>query len=106
MFAAKAPKASSPVVPKEKTFVERPNTSSSSLSPSRDKSSFSTMSFDSEAAAWTPLRDNGAGLDYPELNGGKDIDDESIYSKNERTLVAYFGPLPREAEEALNKAGT
>ncbi|KAF9904795.1 hypothetical protein EC991_002299 [Linnemannia zychae] len=102
MFAAKAPKAGSPVVPKERTF-EKPAPANPTQPLSRDKSTLSTASFDSQEVAWTLNHDNG-GTDYSEFNGGDDIDDDSIYSKNDRTLVAYFGPLPREAEEALNNA--
>jgi hypothetical protein len=102
MFAAKAPKARSSVVPKERTF-EIPTPKNSSQTSSRDKTSLSTTSFDSQEFSWTSSHDSS---DYSELNGGNDIDDEYIYSKNDRTLVAYFGPLPREAEEALNNTGT
>lgn len=101
MFAAKAPKARSPVVPKERT-LERPTLKNSNQTSSRDKNSLSTTSFDSQELSWTSNHDSS---DYSELNGGNDIDDEYIYSKNDRTLVAYFGPLPREAEEALNNTG-
>ncbi|KAF9094653.1 hypothetical protein BGX23_001822 [Mortierella sp. AD031] len=109
MFAAKAPKAGSPVVQHNEKAFERTESTQSSLR--RDKSSLSTASFDSESS-WTPgqgnhhvVTDDTRDYDHsPEFNGDGDIDDDSIYSKNERTLVAYFGPLPREAEEALNKA--
>ncbi|KAF9547897.1 hypothetical protein EC957_007624 [Mortierella hygrophila] len=100
MFAAKATKADSPVVPKERN-LERPVPKNSSQTLSRDKSSLSTTSYDSQEFSRTPNHDNS---DYSGFEGGEDIDDESIYSKNDRTLVAYFGPLPREAEEALNNS--
>ena len=101
MFAAKATKADSPVIPKERT-LERPALKNSSQTLSRDKSSLSTTSYDSQEFSRTPNHDSS---DYSGFEGGEDIDDESIYSKNDRTLVAYFGPLPREAEEALNNSG-
>lgn len=101
MFAAKATKADSPLVPKERT-LERPTPKNSSHTLSRDKGSLSTTSYNSQEYSWAPNHDSS---DYSGFDGGEDIDDESIYSKNDRTLVAYFGPLPREAEEALNNSG-
>lgn len=101
MFAAKATKADSSANPKER-ILERPTPKNLTQTLSRDKSSLSTTSYESQEFSRTPNHD---GSDYSGFDGGDDIDDESIYSKNDRTLVAYFGPLPREAEEALNNSG-
>lgn len=101
MFAAKATKAESPVVRKELN-LERPAPKNSSQTLSRDKGSLSTTSYESQEFSRSPNHDSS---DYSGFDDGEDIDDESIYSKNDRTLVAYFGPLPREAEEALNNSG-
>ncbi|KAK3834532.1 MAG: hypothetical protein J3R72DRAFT_452074 [Linnemannia gamsii] len=102
MFAAKAPKAGSPVVPNERT-AEKLRDTNSPQPLLLDKSSHSTVSLGSREVNWTPNHYNN-GADNSEFNGGDDIDDDSIYSKNDRTLVAYIGPLPREAEEALSNA--
>ncbi|KAF9933143.1 hypothetical protein FBU30_006467 [Linnemannia zychae] len=92
MFAAKAPKAGSPIVASDKATA-------TNQTFSRDKSSLSTASFNSQDLSWT-----SNGMEYTEFKDDDDIDDDSIYSKNDRTFVAYIGPLPREAEEALNNS--
>ncbi|KAG0053883.1 hypothetical protein BGZ83_000280 [Gryganskiella cystojenkinii] len=74
----------------EDAWRSSPLSSSSSLSPRRDRSTV-----------------NDDDADYsnylPEFVGTSTIEEDSIYCKNEQTLVAYFGPLPREVEEALSK---
>ncbi|KAG0213244.1 hypothetical protein BGX28_004817 [Mortierella sp. GBA30] len=71
---------------------------------SRDKSFTSSASFDSESS-WTPIQQDIPSRDQtrhlPELIGSGAIDEDSIYSKNERTMVAYLGPLPRDVTDAL-----
>ncbi|KAF9584965.1 hypothetical protein BGW38_004467 [Lunasporangiospora selenospora] len=58
--------------------------------------------------SWTPTRHfstDEAESSYASEIGSSDttLDEDAIYYKNDRTMVAYFGPLPREVEEALAK---
>ncbi|KAF9572882.1 hypothetical protein EC968_009366 [Mortierella alpina] len=116
MFAAKAPSANAAgkhQVQRSKGVLEtgipaatmtRNHAPGSALT--REKSFASTLSLDSESS-WTPMQEDASHGDQtrslPEFSGSGAIDEDSIYSKNERTMVAYFGPLPREVEEALDK---
>lgn len=47
---------------------------------------------------------NNSDEKFMAVSGIGMIDQDSIYSKNKHTLVAYFGPLPKEVDEALSKA--
>lgn len=57
-------------------------------------------------SSWSPIQEDDVSPYIPEFIGASTIEEDSIYCKNEQTLVAYFGPLPREVEDALNKTGT
>ncbi|KAF9914924.1 hypothetical protein BX616_007284 [Lobosporangium transversale] len=72
-----------------------------------NRGKFFAYSADSDLeSTWTPIRadidDNTPRLP-PRLGEGVPIDEDSIYSKTDKTLVAYFGPLPREVDEALSR---
>jgi len=56
--------------------------------------------------SWIPIQEDDVSPYIPEFIGASTIEEDSIYCKNEQTLVAYFGPLPREVEDALNNTGT
>ncbi|KAF9435504.1 hypothetical protein BGZ76_006163 [Entomortierella beljakovae] len=108
MFAAKAsigvatkPK---PVEPSSQTSSRSESVSSTS-SHSQGKHPFIPNGSESETA-WTPIRadtlnDDGSSRHLSNIGDNSPIDEDYIYSKNDRTLVAYFGPLPREVDEAL-----
>lgn len=124
MFAAKAPKGGNPNGKGEAlqhatrtdrgtdpSFLALP--SSSMLSLTRDNTGLSDGS--DSGSAWPLFRGDvkaeGDSGDNDKrstagLGGNGMIDEDSIYSKNKHTLVAYFGPLPKEVDEALSKAGT
>ncbi|KAF9940281.1 hypothetical protein BGZ67_008048 [Mortierella alpina] len=116
MFAAKAPNATAACkqqAPRSKGALETrtpAGTKAKHHAPgsalTREKSFASTISLDSESS-WTPIQEDASHSEQtrslPEFSGSGAIDEESIYSKNERTMVAYFGPLPREVEDALDK---
>ncbi|KAI8597958.1 hypothetical protein EDD21DRAFT_407202 [Dissophora ornata] len=124
MFAAKAPKGSMAAAAKSNErsrtesqgTIERSNYTNSEATPrtlpdSQNGALVASMSPDAEDT-WTPIREHatedidgdGDMQDISVFSGNGVIDEDSIYSKNERTLVAYFGPLPKEVDHALNKA--
>ncbi|KAF8963468.1 hypothetical protein BGZ46_000959 [Entomortierella lignicola] len=114
MFAAKAPKGGIAVKPKEAKEKTRPEVlSSPSSSLNRVRKSFSSPPAGSDSeATWTPIRadtqsedNNNSSLSRHIQKFGENspIDEDYVYSKNDRTLVAYFGPLPREVDDALSR---
>ncbi|KAF9171289.1 hypothetical protein BGX21_010335 [Mortierella sp. AD011] len=114
MFAAKAPKGGIAAKPKEvREQSDRTDNklehASSSSSLNRVRKTFSSFPAGSDSeAAWTPIRedtlsDDGASRHISKLGDISPIDEDYVYSKNDRTLVAYFGPLPREVDDALSK---
>ncbi|KAI1311051.1 hypothetical protein EDD11_003558 [Mortierella claussenii] len=84
------------------------STLSSSTSPHRSSRLFTSFATGSDSeTTWTPIHadwDDGFTQQTPRLGDGASIDEDSIYSKNDQTLVAYFGPLPREVDEVLKNA--
>ncbi|KAG0367944.1 hypothetical protein BC939DRAFT_506537 [Gamsiella multidivaricata] len=116
MFAAKAPKGNTAAKPRERSGLQsqipvnsKDKLVEDSILPrtlSRDTSFAAPFGTDSERS-WAPLTgdtiNENESRHIMEFGGNSIIDEDSIYSKNERTLVAYFGPLPREVESALNK---
>ncbi|KAG0019568.1 hypothetical protein BGZ80_005609 [Entomortierella chlamydospora] len=114
MFAAKAPKGGIAAKPKEvREQSDRTDNklehAPSSLSLNRVRRTFSSFPAGSDSeAAWTPIRedtlsDDGTSRHISKLGDVSPIDEDYVYSKNDRTMVAYFGPLPREVDDALSK---
>ncbi|KAF9106726.1 hypothetical protein BGX27_009041 [Mortierella sp. AM989] len=116
MFAAKASKAGAVTAkPKEAREQQSDRIDSrlehaqSTLPLGRGRKAFSSFPGGSDSeAAWTPIRadtlsDDGSSRRIPKFSDNGPIDEDCVYSKNDRTLVAYFGPLPREVDEALSK---
>ncbi|KAF9986486.1 hypothetical protein BGZ65_007457 [Modicella reniformis] len=103
MFAAKASRAG------QASKSNGKNESTGQLARTDKETERSLLSSISNSGnVWTSLREdiavNGDAQPAAELVGSGTIDEDSIYSKNERTLVAYFGPLPKKVDEALSKS--
>ncbi|KAF9426006.1 hypothetical protein BGZ94_007025 [Podila epigama] len=109
MFAARAPKGTAHSTANwvasvqhkeakpERTLVHNASTKRANIAAASPTPS-STSSFESTEPAWMTYHGSTEST-----SNHSTIGDDSIYSKNEHTIVALFGPLPREVEEALAK---
>lgn len=117
MFAARAPKAALGAKgtssklngPRpEQPHSHHHNSSSPKASKSTHTSSTSLSStlVVNHAPAWRTLQeDQDETMHAEKASHSFAVGDDSLYYNTRKTIVALFGPLPREVEEALAKTG-
>lgn len=119
MFAARAPKAVAAKGTGFKQSEPRPEqpqnhhhyNSNSPKTPSKSAhmtpSSTSSSTVVNNAPAWRTLQEDRDETMHStgKTSSSLTVGDDSLYYNTRNTMVALFGPLPREVEEALAKTG-